>query len=147
MLLPHESNGALDCFLYDLHTESDDQFSSFLETLALPENSIGVSELLDSTSLAAPEGAYYASKGRSSDARDVSSSQWSCVASQKARSLSAEHGMCALDREGIDTELQLINLPTAQVIKKEKLRAKNRRNQKAYRDRMRVSSVSDTVLL
>ena len=72
---------------------------------------------------------------------NLASSRWSCFAPRKANGRSDSDGGAhfAAEQHGGATDGQrLCSLLTAQEAKMEKIRAKNRRNQKAVRDRLRV---------
>jgi hypothetical protein len=131
MLHRQESTGALECVSNDPHLDHD-EFSSFLESLALPDNLASVPDL-DSESLAASCAASGSQPGASDEANahglveTAPSSRWSCFVPLKTKS----HEPCGVNGKDF-------SLPTAEAVKLEKVRAKNRRSQHAYRERMKV---------
>ena len=153
VVMEHESSGMLECLLQELHTDSDEQFASFVEALACdsspledgmtssPDIDTGFPcfELdVDSRTAESP-------KRASSVPKHVPSSRWSCFVPRPAKEqpgrgavdLCGARGVRAGPGDGTSVQ-SLAKLPTARETKMEKLRAKNRRNQQALRDRQRV---------
>jgi hypothetical protein len=150
MTHPHQSVGALAGWLYDPFTETDDlalsEAVAYLDNAHVTSSSelglYAVSPI--EASVVAHEALTRACDTRNGTGIDKESACSSRCASAskgpKNGSADRELPSVAVEQEATCAAQWLLNLPTAEQMKNEKLRAKNRRNQQAYRARMKVRS-------
>jgi hypothetical protein len=140
----HGSAGALGSFLHDPFFDSDDLL--FPERLAYPE-SVGVCSDLG------PDSASFVSSFLPHEAltetchthidtgtiQEVECFFRRVSATKEAENGTAQVSLAALEPEATCAAQRLLDLPTAAETRMQKLRAKNRRNQLAYRTRLKVT--------
>lgn len=131
MLHPSDGQPPLDFSIED--SFYDAQFVSFIDSLgadvADPATSpIGVAVASQSDCVSQPVQHHSTrpSRSRGTCSQDGSPKSDSSTDVHATRAYSAQQEVC------------LVELPTAEEAKRQKIRAKNRRNQKAYRDRLKV---------
>jgi hypothetical protein len=140
----HQGGGDLERVLNDPITECD-EFTSFLEALAYPNNAGVACDLqLESPSLAASFRARdhqtnQQPQNSASAVEEVVRLRQGPSASQKPERASTHDGSYADSVQCSTGAAQpLVNLPKAEDTRMEKRRAKNRRNQRAFRERSKV---------
>jgi hypothetical protein len=136
--LRYERGGALEAFLHESDT-ANEEFCSFVEALSCPTNdgpapAAVYGSTLSAGNCIAPKHASYEIQGQATQSNiheAAESSRWSCSVPQKVIVASnSDRSMVAVMEPDNDASLPAIKL--------EKIRERNRRSQRAYRERLTV---------